>query len=105
MVEAEALYRESLALQRGVLGDEHPEIASTLENLGGVLYQTGRPKETLALLDEVLAIRKKGLGEDSLGVARTLHNRSVVQTEVGELVAAEAGFREATRRLGRALGS
>ena len=105
LAEAESLYRESLAVQRKLLGAEHPEIASTLENLGGVLFRTGRQKETLALLDEVLAMRKKGLGEDSLGVARTLHNRSVVQTQAGELAAAEAGFREAIARLKQALGA
>ena len=35
--QAESLYREALAIQVRVLGDEHPEVASTLENLGGML--------------------------------------------------------------------
>ena len=69
--QAESLYREALAIQVRVLGDEHPEVASTLENLGGVYFRTKRYDETLRLLDQVLAMRRKMLGDNHTAVGRT----------------------------------
>ena len=36
-----------------------------MENLGNVMYQTGRPAETIKMLEQVLAIRKRAFGEES----------------------------------------
>ena len=49
-------------MHRRLLGDEHPEVAITLENLGGVYYRTNRYDETLRLLDQsrcYLLLRKR----------------------------------------------
>ena len=35
--EAEPLYKESLAIRKKVLGDEHPDVAESLNNLAGLL--------------------------------------------------------------------
>ena len=35
--EAEPLYRESLAIDKKIYGDEHPEVATDLNNLAGLL--------------------------------------------------------------------
>ena len=39
--EAEALFREALAMKRKLLGDEHPEIAIGLNNVAYVLHMQG----------------------------------------------------------------
>ena len=39
--EAEKTYREALAIQRKVLGQEHPDIVTTLTNLGNTLRPRG----------------------------------------------------------------
>ena len=36
------LYKRALAIRKKALGDEHPDVAQTLNNLG-VLYLFGRP--------------------------------------------------------------
>ena len=35
--EAEPLYREALAIDRKVSGNEHPDVATSLNNLAGLL--------------------------------------------------------------------
>jgi hypothetical protein len=50
--EAEALYREALAVQLRVLGPDHPGIALTRYNLACNLALTGHRDESLALLRE-----------------------------------------------------
>ena len=35
--EAEPLYRESLAIDKKIYGDEHPSVATDLTNLAGLL--------------------------------------------------------------------
>ena len=35
--EAEPLYRESLAIDKKIYGDEHPEVATDLNNLASLL--------------------------------------------------------------------
>ena len=39
--EADSLYREALAMRRRLLGDEHPDVAATMNNLATVRYRRG----------------------------------------------------------------
>src|SRR5437899_11253802 len=70
--EAEALFREALAIKTRLLGPEHPEIAGLLENIAHVLRDKSNFAE--ALYRQVLGVRRKLLGEEHEDVATSLHN-------------------------------
>jgi eukaryotic-like serine/threonine-protein kinase len=82
--EAIALHEESVAISRRVFGDDHPTIATQLENLGGVFLKRREHVRTLELLDQALAIRVSVYGADSFPVARTRFNMGVVAAESGD---------------------
>jgi hypothetical protein len=50
--EARLLLEESLAINRKSLPPLHPRLAATLSNLGGLLWEMGRPDDAFALLEE-----------------------------------------------------
>ena len=103
--EAESLYLESLAILRRILGDDHPEVVITLENLGFVYYRTKRYDENLRLLDQILAFRKKRLGEDHPMIARTVHNIGAVKSAAKDYPGAIVALSEAMQRFRATLGS
>src|SRR5262249_27643395 len=61
------LYRQSLEIRKRALGQQHPDVAESLEGLA-----TREPDKAVALLSEALVIRKKTLGEMHPSYARTL---------------------------------
>jgi tetratricopeptide (TPR) repeat protein len=61
---AEPLFKEALAINKKVLGENHPDYAMSLNNLA-LLYQAmGNYTAAEPLYKEALAIRKKVLGEN-----------------------------------------
>ena len=61
-VEAEALYRRALTIQRAKLGASHPEVALSLHNLAAVLGAQGRQREALSLHRKAHSIARRALG-------------------------------------------
>lgn len=80
---AEALHREVLEIREGVLGEDHPLVAATLENLAGVYFRTGRYDEVGEMLGRVLAMRERALGPESEPVGRTLANLATSHEAAG----------------------
>jgi tetratricopeptide (TPR) repeat protein len=71
--KAEALHREALELRRKVLGNDHPDVARSLNNLGDVLrVQDGGPAEAEALHRLAWAIQTR-LPRKQLEATETLH--------------------------------
>jgi hypothetical protein len=68
---AEALYRESLGMQRKVLGASHPDTLRSLSDLSVQLKKTGQTVEAEALYQETLEQQRKVLGESHPDVQRT----------------------------------
>jgi tetratricopeptide (TPR) repeat protein len=62
--EAEERHRQALDLYRKVLGEEHPETASSYNSLVACLFHQGKQGEALPLYKKALAIRRKVLGEE-----------------------------------------
>ena len=104
MAEAETMYNEAIEMSRRIFGEDHPEVASAMENLGNVMYQTGRPAETIKMLEQVLAIRKRAFGDESEAVSRTLANIATVNSISGNPAAAEPLYREAYAMMVKFLG-
>jgi tetratricopeptide (TPR) repeat protein len=76
---------EALAIRQAILGDEHRDVATTLNNIGRVHYMKGEYDKALTLYNEALAIRRKLLGHDHLDVAATVYNAGQTHHQRGEL--------------------
>ena len=94
--EATPLAREALAICEKALGEDHPDIATALDNLASVLQDQGAYREARPLYERALAIREKALGVDHLDVASTLNN-------LASLLCEEAAYAEARLLFERAI--
>ena len=66
--EAEPLYKRSLAIWEEALGPEHPNVATSLNNLAGLYRAQGRYDEAEPLHKRAMTIDEMALGPGSLGV-------------------------------------
>ena len=73
-VDAEALYKRSLAIFETVLTPDHPGVALGLSNLATVYVAQGRYAMAEPLHKRSLAIREKALGPEHPDVATSLNN-------------------------------
>jgi len=58
-------YDRALAIDRRILGEDHPQTAEDLEGLAELELRTGHFKDGLALAEKVLAIRERVFGAES----------------------------------------
>ena len=56
--DAERMFTRSLELKEGALGPTHPDVATTLANLGLVYLAEGRDEEALQVLERARAIQE-----------------------------------------------
>ena len=86
-----ALLEEAVAGQRRVMGDEHPETLTAINNLGTLLSSQGNLAEAERMVRRVLVGHESTLGRDHPGTLVTASNlASVLQAQ---------GNRGAQRRL------
>ncbi len=102
--EAEALFRSALALRKALLGEEHVDVAETLNNLAVVLREQGKYAEAEAMFRESLALWKKSTGEESRSIATVLNNLAAAFREQGKYAEAETMLREALVLWKKSLG-
>ena len=57
--ESEPLYGECLTLRQKILGPEHPDMSSTLDNLGALYWEHGKIAEAEALYQRALYVKGK----------------------------------------------
>ena len=64
--------RETLAVQRRVLGEEHPNNLKSASNLSGLLIRRGKPADAEHVLRDAIACMVRVLGEvlGSIGAGR-----------------------------------
>ena len=60
---ARPLYEQALAIRQRVLGEGHPDTATSLDNLAGLLYSQGDYAGARPRYEQALAIRQRVLGE------------------------------------------
>jgi tetratricopeptide (TPR) repeat protein len=92
--EAEKYYRESLAMNRRLLGDKHPEIANGLENVAMALSDKGDLAGAEDLYRQSLAMRRQLEGPDHPDVGQTLLNLASLQYDRGKTEEATSNMRE-----------
>jgi tetratricopeptide (TPR) repeat protein len=61
-------------MKKRLLGDEHPDVATSLNNLASLYDNQGRYGEAEPLYQDALAMRKRLLGDEHPTVARSLFN-------------------------------
>jgi tetratricopeptide (TPR) repeat protein len=102
--EAEHTHEEALGIRRALFGREHPEVATSLNNLGTVYRQQRKLDEAEKLIREGLAIRRTLFGDEDLEVADSLHNLSLVLGNQRKGDESEATAREVLAIRRRLLG-
>jgi CHAT domain-containing protein/Tfp pilus assembly protein PilF len=93
--EAEPLLLESLSIRREQLGDNHPDVATSLNNLSAVYWFQGRYGEAEPLLLEALAIKREQVGDNHPDVAISLNNLASLYENQGRYDEAEPRHLEA----------
>ena len=102
--KAEPLYQEALRIRQKVLGPEHPDTATSLNNLA-VLYQDmGEYAKAEPLYQEALRIRQKVLGPEHPDTAMSLNNLALLYQAMGEYAKAEPLYQEALQIWQKVLG-
>ncbi|NOS68999.1 MAG: tetratricopeptide repeat protein, partial [Verrucomicrobia bacterium] len=90
--------RQALALERKLVGNEHPAVANTLETLALALKRQKQPhlvNEAEKMAREALAIQRKLFGNEHAYVANSLYNLGLVLRTAGKLAEAESAHKEA----------
>jgi eukaryotic-like serine/threonine-protein kinase len=102
--QALTLAERALTLRRGLLGDEHPYVAASLNNVAEVLRLQGDFEGAEAYHRQALALRRKLFGEEHPEVAASLNSLGEVRRHRGDFTGAEAFHREALALRRRLLG-
>nr|NCR60363.1 CHAT domain-containing protein [Microcystis aeruginosa LL13-06] len=87
--EAEPLYKEALAIRKQQLGDNHPDTATSLNNLAALYESQGRYSEAEPLYKQALAIIKQQLGDNHPDTATSLNNLALLYESQGRYSEAE----------------
>jgi non-specific serine/threonine protein kinase/serine/threonine-protein kinase len=91
--EAEGLFRESLAVRKQLVGDEHPTVAQTLNKLSGVLTLEGKAAEAEKANHEAVRVFGWRFGSGDPADA-DFFSRGDTFFEQGNLAQAETCFRQ-----------
>ena len=102
--EAEPLYRRALAIREKAQGPDHPDTATTLNNLAGIYDEQGRYVEAESLYQRAIAICEKGLGPDHANTAASLNNLALLYHHQGRYAEAEPLYQRALAIREEALG-
>jgi tetratricopeptide (TPR) repeat protein/MinD-like ATPase involved in chromosome partitioning or flagellar assembly len=101
---ARALYKRALAIREQVLGPEHPDTVTTMNNLAGLLQSQGDYAAARVLYVRALAIREVALGPRHATTATSLNNLAELLRSQGDYAAARPLLERALVIRERALG-
>ena len=102
--EAISLAQEALRIRQEVLGEEHPDVANSLNNLA-LLYQLmGRYQQAEPLYNQALEMDRRLLGEEHPDVAETLNNLALLYYFMGRYSEAEPLLNQGLEMRRRLLG-
>ncbi|XHR85100.1 MAG: tetratricopeptide repeat protein [Gloeotrichia echinulata GP01] len=102
--QAEPWYEQCLEITKKRLSDEHPHVASSLNNLALLYYSQGRYSEAEPLYLKALELRRRLLGDEHPDVASSLNNLAGLYRNQGRYSEAEPLLREALELRQRLLG-
>jgi tetratricopeptide (TPR) repeat protein len=77
------------------LGPEHPDVATSLNNLAALYHNQGQYAKAEPLYQRALAIREKALGAEHPKVATSLNNLAALYHNQGQYAKAEPLYQRA----------
>ncbi len=98
------LQKHALATRRRVLGEEHKDTMTSINNLGELLYMQEKPNEAEPYIREALEKRRRVLGEEHKDTLMSINNMGAVLCTQGKLDESEPYIREALEARRRVLG-
>jgi tetratricopeptide (TPR) repeat protein/predicted Ser/Thr protein kinase len=87
--EAQRQDERALELRRRVLGEEHPDTLTSMNNLGMMYQHQGRQAQAEALWVKVLEVRRRVLGEEHKDTLHSMNNLGAHYVEQGKYGQAE----------------
>ena len=102
--QAEPLLKRARAIREKALGPEHPDTATSLNNLAGLYRAMGDYAQAEPLYQRALAIREKALGPEHPDTATSLNNLAGLYEGTGAYAQAEPLFKRALAIVEKALG-
>jgi tetratricopeptide (TPR) repeat protein len=93
--QALPFYQHALAIREKALGPDHPDTATSLDNLAQLYRAQGKYEQALPLLQRALAIREQQLGPDHPDTATSLDNLAVLYRSQGDYEQAKLLFEHA----------
>ena len=102
--KAEPYYLQALAIRKKVLGEEHPDYASSLSNLGDLYFKMRDYKKAETYCLQALAIQKKVLGEEHPDYASCLNILGLLYSEIVDYKKSETYFLQALAIRKKVLG-
>jgi CHAT domain-containing protein/Tfp pilus assembly protein PilF len=103
--QAEALYRRTLAVREKIAGAEHPDTASSLNNLAMLYVRMGAYRQAQPLYERALSIKEKNLGPEHPDTANSINNLAILYARIGDNTQAESFFRRSLAIRQKALGA
>jgi len=101
---AEPWYKQCILSLKQRLGDNHPDIATSFNNLAALYDSQGRYKEAEPLYIQALALRQKLLGDDHPDVAASFNNLAALYDSQGRYSEAEPLYIQALALRQKLLG-
>ncbi len=102
--EAIPIAQEAVELSEKALGPDHPDTATTLNNLGLLYRSIGDYTKTELLYQRALKINEKALGPDHPATALALNNLAWLYYSLGNYAKAEPLYQRALKINEKALG-
>jgi tetratricopeptide (TPR) repeat protein len=103
-LEQQTATSDVLPIQEQILGQEHPDVAHTLNNLANVCNEQGRYADAEPLHKRSLAIREKVLGLEHPDVASSLNSLANLYEDQGRYADAEPLYKRSLAIREKALG-
>jgi serine/threonine protein kinase len=101
---ARELMHRANEIQRGNLGNDHPDTITSSNKIAGLLRAQGRFNEAEALYRDALERRQRILGDDHSDTVTSTNNLAMVLQDQGKLSDAEGLLRDALVRCQHKLG-
>lgn len=102
--EALALTQQALSIREHVLVSPHPDVASSLNNVGYIYNELGRHKEALTVYQQALAIREQTLEPTHPDRTESLNNLAEVYRNLGRYAEALPLYQQALAMREQTLG-
>jgi hypothetical protein len=103
--EAIGLLVKARATRAALLGAEHPDTLTSMNNLAGAYHLAGKPDLALPLYEETLKLRKAKLGAEHPDTLKGIHNLATGYQDTGKLELALPLFEETLKLMKAKLGA